>query len=352
MRRSVVFLSSWLSLQGRRYYYCQGYQASLFGIHRCYSSQHHQVLPATTTTSSSSSNHDIDHVQNDDYVTLAEEAFSILAKRGKTWQRLKHLVDLANTNSNSSKNNNNKNSIVSSLPTFVDIGTDHGILPIALAVSGGRRRKAIGVDRSEQALENGAKSLLKQVQDYLMMNVTESTLDESVTSTTALHVEFRCGNGLSCIKPGEADIITIAGMGVHSIMNILVESSDIDRVGCQQVLIQPTNSKPRNLVKVYDALQSKGWIVQDERIEYLSSRWYISALFIRSAPSSSTTKGPSKSTLDLPGTWLHELEATNPMKITFNDYVKHHCTWLEKDEILAGKLDEEEQRWLDKFCHT
>jgi tRNA A22 N-methylase len=264
-----------------------------------------------------------------DTVTLVQDAVETLAKRGKTWRRLKHLVELASDNP-WTRGNNQK--------VIVDVGTDHGILPIAWAASG-KFRKAIGVDASKLVLEKGANALLQEVLEYTKNNST-SHADDSTTNGNALPVDFRCGDGLACIGDNEADIVCIAGMGVNTMLQIL-EPSQVERVGCQLILLQPTNSKPRNLVKLYDELQISGWQLYDERIEKLSSRWYLSAAFARG--------DSSEQTLALPGTKLRELEASNAMRATFEEYVQHHRAWLKADKDAASGLHDEEVRWLDAF---
>jgi tRNA A22 N-methylase len=219
----------------------------------------------------------------------AEHAIRVLTSQNgeRCWQRLRGLIEMA--------------IIQQEQPaTALDVGTDHGLLAIALAATGSFH--VLGVDVSESALENGAYRLDKKVQKY----------------ETPLPVSFRQANGLRTGQP--ADFVFIAGMGVSTMIDILSATEDsvlLDSIGAKHLLLQPTNSKPSNLIKLYDHLQTNmKWTVVNERMEYVANRWYMS---------------------------LHCSRPTNPevpflwpgMKIlnqqVFRDYVKHHALWLQQD---------------------
>jgi hypothetical protein len=73
---------------------------------------------------------------------LAYEAFSVLARREKSWRRLGHLVDLVIMDHGTNRNN--------TICSIADVGTDHGLLAMGLALSG-CFDKVVGVDVSQQA---------------------------------------------------------------------------------------------------------------------------------------------------------------------------------------------------------
>ncbi len=83
---------------------------------------------------------------------------------------------------------------------LADIGTDHGYLPIEL-VRSGICPAAIAMDINEGPLERASE------------HVTMSGLSECI--------ELRLSNGLERLSSGEAQTVTIAGMGGHLIINIL-----------------------------------------------------------------------------------------------------------------------------------
>jgi tRNA A22 N-methylase len=270
---------------------------------------------------------------------LAYEAFSLLARQGRSWRRLGHLVDMAIDNP------------MSSIRTIADVGTDHGLLAMGLALSG-RFDKVLGIDVSALALQNGAISLLESV--VTNVNDKNKTLPGILQEETSLEnlIEFRVGNGLGAAKNGEADAVCIAGMGVHTMIKIIQQASrdgvsDAERVGCQQLLLQPTNTRPRNLIMLYDALQESGWCVAEERIEKLSSRWYISTSFIKGDLLQNA--GQEYSVTQLPCFKLLELDGSNPMRAVFDDYKRHQIDWIKDDAKASGIMFQDDKRWLAVF---
>lgn len=80
-----------------------------------------------------------------------------------------------------------------------DIGTDHGHLPISL-VKAGISSFVLACDIREKPL---------------------SVAKANIEKCSLKNIETRLGDGLSAIKPNEADCIVIAGMGGEVILNIL-----------------------------------------------------------------------------------------------------------------------------------
>jgi len=260
----------------------------------------------------------------DDSLAVAQGAFAVLAKKGRTWRRLGHLVEMA-----CDEAKNLHNCALYDLPSIVDVGCDHGLLAIGLAASG-RFGRVIGTDVSARALEDGALANYANVVDVL-----------ATAGSPELPVDFRVCNGLQCLDPGEADAICIAGMGVNTMIKIIFPSigkkSVLDYLKCERMFLQPTNSKPRNLMRLYAQLQRKGWSLKDERIMYLASRWYVSAEF--------SYKETSQE--QLPGTVLRSLPTSDGMGRIYQDYVDHHAQWIKRDMVKKGGVVlEDEARWL------
>lgn len=98
-----------------------------------------------------------------------------------------------------------------------DIGTDHGFLPCYLAQSE-KAELVIACDVNAQPLALAQKNIA----DY---NVGDK-------------VSTRLGNGLSVLKPGEVDVVTIAGMGGALMLEILDASPNVvDRL--KRIVLQP-----------------------------------------------------------------------------------------------------------------
>ena len=258
---------------------------------------------------------------------IAKDCMKLLSRKGKTWERLGDIVQLSISSSNGSET---KSSIA-------DIGTDHGLLAIALAATG-RYEKVIGADVSEQALENGALSFYRKVQEALARDEDSEIND--------LPVEFRFGNGLSVLDGGEVSEVAIAGMGVNTMIHILTEDH-LSRVGATRLLLQPTNSKPANMITLHDFLQKSGFKPQQELLRYISRRWYFTFLFERDAD---TNPIQSSESFDyLPGDKLRMIDNDDPMHREFMRYVDHHRQWLDRDLSAKGTLSEEEFRWFNVY---
>lgn len=261
----------------------------------------------------------------------------VLARGGKTLQRLGDLVALVEE---------------SGYRKVADIGTDHGLLAVGLGLSG---YDTVGVDLSEQALDKGGRKLLRDVTDYRQKR-KESDI---------LPVEFRCGDGLEALHPGEADVVCIAGVGVHTVMDILGKRGRgkeqnllLNVIDSQQLCVQPTNSRPKHLMLLYDGLDGIGWRVCEERISYVSSRWYISSAFRRVTDESVT----SQQVANLPGEFLmtgqargqshHKTSVDDEIERSqdiFQCYVEHHRKWIERDAEIKGHISDDERRWLERF---
>jgi tRNA A22 N-methylase len=258
------------------------------------------------------------------HLFLAESAFNVLARNGRSWQRLKDVVDLALSSDTQIK-------------SVADIGTDHGLLAAALALSG-RFERVLGVDASERALQDGALTLNEEILEYRWEKQMKAPFS----------LDFRYGDGLKVVQHGEADVVCIAGMGVHNMLEIVSAAeagkdlSLLDSIGCKKLVLQPTNCRPRNLIMLYDNIRDFGWQVEKERIVYLSSRWYFSTSFVRSDEHSSAYANVNL----LPGMKLAESEQSDSV---FQAYVEHHCAWLRRDRQAAGELRGGEDRWLEAF---
>ena len=110
----------------------------------------------------------------------------------------------------------NKDAFYNKGITLLDVGTDHAYLPIYLFKEG-RVNKCILADLREGPLDNAKINWEKNVG-----NVADA----------------RQGNGLSVISEGEADIITISGMGGIEIATIIESGYSKFKMG-QVLIVQP-----------------------------------------------------------------------------------------------------------------
>ena len=84
--------------------------------------------------------------------------------------------------------------------TLADIGTDHGYIPVSLLLEG-RLDRAIAADIGAPPLDHARRTAS-------LYGVSE-------------RMDFRLGDGLAVVEPGEAEVIVIAGMGGDTITEIL-----------------------------------------------------------------------------------------------------------------------------------
>lgn len=98
-----------------------------------------------------------------------------------------------------------------------DIGTDHGFLPCWLAQQK-QVEQVIACDVNAQPLALAQKN----IGDYNVADI----------------VITRLGDGLKVIKPGEVDVVTIAGIG-SSLMLEILEASPLVVDGLRRIILQP-----------------------------------------------------------------------------------------------------------------
>ena len=105
---------------------------------------------------------------------------------------------------------------------FADVGTDHARLPVWL-LEQGVIEQAIATDLREGPLQRARQTAARH-------GLTE-------------RISFRLGDGLAPVRPEEADVIAIAGMGGETIASIL-ETAAWTREGEHTFLLQPMTSVP------------------------------------------------------------------------------------------------------------
>lgn len=105
---------------------------------------------------------------------------------------------------------------------FADVGTDHAYLPVWLILNG-TVHQAIASDLREGPLENARQTAKR----YGISN----------------KVSFRLCDGLTGLKPNEADTIAIAGMGGETIADIL-SAATWTAEGNHRLILQPMTAHP------------------------------------------------------------------------------------------------------------
>jgi len=119
-----------------------------------------------------------------------------------------------------------------------DIGTDHGLLPVYLAEEG-ISPLVIGVDANRGPFDTARRN----VQACL----------------TAGKVDLRLGDGLTPLRPGEVDVVIIAGLGGAAIREILSQAPEVAE-GLKRLILQPMNASET----VRRWLCGHGWLIVEE----------------------------------------------------------------------------------------
>ncbi len=130
---------------------------------------------------------------------------------------------------------------------LVDVGTDHGYLPVWLLCSG-QIDHAIAADLRAGPLERARETARQHGQ-------TE-------------HISFRLCNGLTAVEPEEVDTVAIAGMGGETITSILKAApwTHQDKL----LLLQPMSGE----LQLRKWLQDHGYAILRERIAKEGKRLY------------------------------------------------------------------------------
>ncbi len=147
--------------------------------------------------------------------------------------------------------------------TFADIGTDHAYLPVWLCMQG-VCKNAIASDINKGPLERA-----------------KTTVDEYGLNDK---ISLRLGGGLDTLEPGEADAVSIAGMGGLMIADILNSGRD-KLTKATQIVIQPMSSIP----ELRGILLRSGWEITGELLAKEDKKLY----HIMSAAPSDTASEPN-----------------------------------------------------------
>lgn len=131
---------------------------------------------------------------------------------------------------------------------LVDVGTDHGFIPVYL-IKNGLIEHAIATDISPGSLKK-AQNIIER----------EGLGDK---------IETRLGSGLSVVKAGEADAVIIAGMGGMLIKDILEDGKDV----AEQIttfILQPMVAQ--HILRKW--LLENGYAIVDEILVKEEDRFY------------------------------------------------------------------------------
>lgn len=139
-------------------------------------------------------------------------------------------------------------SLVTNVKSIVDVGTDHGYVPIDL-IKNKNIDFAIASDINSGPVERARK------------NISDNNLSDKI--------ECRLGGGLKTITPGEVEAAVIAGMGGNLIRDILEDSQDATK-SLDYIIVQPV----QNPEVLREYLYKSGYNILDEWIIYDEDKYY------------------------------------------------------------------------------
>ncbi len=138
--------------------------------------------------------------------------------------------------------------LVTPVEVVADVGTGDALLACHL-VRTGRARRVIATDARPGPLEQARAT------------VTRAGLADSV--------ELRRGRGLLALRPGEAEVIVVAGMGARAVVAAL-EAAPAVAAGARRLVLQP-NGDPGQL---RSWLLGRGFRIADEDMVRERGRYY------------------------------------------------------------------------------
>ena len=137
-----------------------------------------------------------------------------------------------------------------------DIGTDHGYVPIYLACTG-QIREALAMDVGKGPLERAGA----HIRAYERWAETEGLLPVSIHT--------RLSDGLTELRPGEADAVVMAGMGGELVMRILEGGRSLwDHI--RTWILSPQS----DLEKVRRYLAANGFCIAEEAMVRDEGKFY------------------------------------------------------------------------------
>lgn len=130
-----------------------------------------------------------------------------------------------------------------------DIGTDHAYLPIALCETR-QIAKAVAIDVHAGPYQSA-------------LNAVKAHRLEAV-------IDVRLGDGLKPLAPGEVDVLTLAGMGGRTMLDILSARPDVLE-SVQDLILQPQGAEEAVRLTLLD----NGWRLKAEKLVREDNRIYV-----------------------------------------------------------------------------
>jgi hypothetical protein len=131
----------------------------------------------------------------------------------------------------------------------------------------------------------------------------------------------------------------------------ILQRTTLLHLECQKIVVQPTNSRPRHLMQLYHhILHNCGYVLEQEVINHISNRWYITSSFVLSTTEtscSSSSSSSSNNTCHFLGQMLSSTPDERQIHM-YKEYISHHMKWIQSDTMASGTSHDLDKLWLDK----
>ena len=134
-----------------------------------------------------------------------------------------------------------------------------------------RKVADIGCDHGKTAI----KLILDKISDFVIASDVNKGPAEACRKNVAKYglteqIEVRCGNGISVLKPEEADCIIIAGMGGELISKIIDDNIEVAKLA-KEIIMQPMTSEE----SLREYLTENGFCITDEVLAKEGEKIYV-----------------------------------------------------------------------------
>ena len=134
-----------------------------------------------------------------------------------------------------------------------------------------RKVADIGCDHGKTAI----KLILDKISDSVIASDVNMGPAEACSKNVAKYglteqIEVRCGNGISVLKPEEADCIIIAGMGGELISKIIDDNIEVAK-SAKEIIMQPMTSEE----SLREYLTENGFCITDEVLAKEGEKIYV-----------------------------------------------------------------------------
>jgi tRNA (adenine22-N1)-methyltransferase len=189
---------------------------------------------------------------------------------------------------------------------LVDVGCDHGYLPVYLVLEG-KIPGAIAMDVRSGPLSRAQEHILEYgLSDY---------------------IETRLSDGLAALRPGEGDTLVIAGMGGFLMERILMDGREV-LPGFQELILQPQS----DLRHFRRFIREMGFAIAGEEMIFEDGKFYP---MIRVVPGEEIVEEPYTEVEEAFGRYL--LKERHPVLLQYLEREMQIC------EKILDHLDQAEQ---------